>query len=149
MSEQYQELTPLLSSALVFPVVAFAKDRSVNIAKDVAELTTCSHAALSGGYFDGLKVISVDGSHFVVKSAKKTGTIKHWWTSPIFLTLVSVDLELERVGTVTLEELKQMLLKAFKALRDIWEESIGYEEFAGEIEKCRTYREVADYVSKF
>ena len=114
--------------------------------RDSETLTTCSPQALKHGYYNGLKIAALDGRQFIVKSARKLATKKQWWIKPIFLTLISVDLEIEENGCVSLDELKRILLKAFKANRYIWEASMSYEEFAREIGKCRSFKEIADYL---
>src|SRR5437667_10124672 len=100
---------------LTFPVIAFSKDGTILVAKDIQRLITCSEAAFKGGYHAGMRILSMDGRKFIVKSAAKTGTIKRWWSPPLFLTSILVNLEIEEAGPITLDELKQALLRAFKA----------------------------------
>ena len=134
---------------LTFPVIAFSKDGTILVARKMEDLTTCTPKALKNGYYDRLRILTVDGRQFVVKAATKFATSKPWWRPPLSFSLVTVDLQIEENGRATLEELKRLLLKAFKADRAIWEESLDYSEFAAEVNKCRSFREVTDYVGKF
>ena len=135
---------------LSFPLVTFSKDGSIEIVRDLDALTTCTPTALKNGYYDGLRIVGIDGRQFVVKSARRLRTTKPWWRPPIvFFTQLAVTLDIEEAGTITLERLKGAILKAFKADRESWEEAIGYDDFAREVDKCQSFGELASYVCKF
>jgi hypothetical protein len=133
---------------LTFPVVTL-EGSIVYLIKDTETITSCSPDALRTGYFKKLKIICMDGRQFAVKSANKVGVKKPWWKTPMFLTILVVSLELEEASSVTLDELKSSLLKAFRADRASWESVLGYKEFAAEVKKCQSFREVVDYLGQF
>lgn len=134
---------------LAFPVFVL-KGNVVGLHKNAESLTSCSPQALASKHFDDLQLIAMDGRTFVVKSAKNIGTRKRWWSPPLFLRLIKVELELLESGNIGLEVLKQRLFTAFKADPHSWEcMGLTYDEFAAEVKKCSSFREIADYIGKF
>src|SRR5262249_34813206 len=117
-------------SDLAFPLVAIGRDNSVTPMQNADALTTGSSYGFKIGAHLDMRLITVDARHYMVKATRKVGTIKRWWSRPIFLTLVRLELQIEPCENISLEEFKDMLFKAFQAHRDIWEASIGFDEFA-------------------
>ena len=133
-------------SALTFPVIAF-KANDVSIHKNVVELTLAS--PLGVPYFTGLRIISADGHRLIVKSAKKASTRKPWWKPPLFVSFISVDLDIEADGDVTLGEFKEKLLKALRQdTSRLGMAGIEYREAAAHINKCSSFAEIAGYVAR-
>jgi len=135
---------------LDFPVIAYSKDGTVLVFPDLESLTTCSPHGLRTGYYDRLRLLAVDGRRYIVKSAKKARTKKRWWMRPMALgTLLTAKLDIEEDGMMTLEELKQALLEAFKHYRPTWKsQDLSYQEFAEKLEGCRSFREVRDCLAE-
>jgi len=133
----------------MFPVVAFAKDRTKEFCLNARELTRCSPAALSHGYYEGLKCVAANGVRFTAKSARKIGTIKHWWSPPVFFTLISVQLDVEDAGIVAVEELKQAFRRVFSYDPYILP-SLGssMKELDGALALCNSHQDVAEWLSK-
>ena len=132
---------------LVFPVIRFSKDGTVQVAMNSEDLKTTNNLAIKNGYFDQLRITCSDGKRFVVKSVRKVGTKKPWWRPPgIFETDITVEFDLEANGTATLEELKQALMKVYKRNPARWEERLGDEEFPEGLEKCKSYQDLVEFL---
>lgn len=135
-----------LASEIKFPAVAFSRGGSVLLAKDIVRFSTCTPAALHHGYYDGLRIIDGGGRCFVVSSATRAGTSKPWWRTPVFVTYISVELGAKSIGTTTVDELKQDLLKAFRENRGIWEAPQTYEGFRAGLTRCGSFPEIAAFL---
>jgi hypothetical protein len=130
---------------LQFPIVAFGRDGSFTPIPDAEALTTSTYGLKVGAWLEA-RLVTVGGKQLVVKGVKPGRIAKRWWSRPIFLTLRRVELETEPAGDVTLSEFKDMLLKMFKANRVMWEASLSYDEFASEIRRHSSFRELIDYL---
>lgn len=129
--------------AIKYPILTI-KGRSVSFEASLDKLTQCSPKALGDGYYIGLILISIDGTKYVVRIAKKVGHLKPWWTKPIFITRIRVELVIERDGSVTLPKIKQMLCAAYKADPAFWDSAWGeYSEFVAALENCHSFEEMA------
>jgi hypothetical protein len=133
---------------LEFPVIALSRDGTILIARERERLTTCSPHALRT-YFDNLKIVALDGRRFTVKSARRISTKKRWWQRPIlFLTLLKVELDFTEEGTAALDDVKKILLRAFKTDPYNWKEPLSYREFADQVNNCGSFHELAEYIRK-
>ena len=135
-------------SDLAFPVIAVAEDATAYVQRTSERLATCSPAAVGKGYFRGLRIFDASGRQCIVKSARKVSTKRPWWSPPIFLTLITVDLEIEDRGVITPEELKEVLKSTFRRNPHSWEAGgLSYGQLVAKVDKCQSFAEIAHFIN--
>jgi len=132
-----------LRKDLDYPVFAVFADGTMNVANNPEQLGMCNRRGLKNGCFNGMTVITVKGEKLIVKQAKEIGIFKPWWTSPMFLVLIMAELEMEPVGTVPFDELKQLFLKASRKTPSMYDGLMDKDEFVSKVESCKSAGELA------
>jgi hypothetical protein len=97
---------------LSFPVVLLCEDKTISMPVDAEELSACSPLGMR--ILTGATVIDLSGAKCVITTATKVKTTKPWWRPPLFVTVITAELSLKHVETLSLVELKKMLVKGLK-----------------------------------
>jgi len=97
---------------LSFPVVVLETDKALSMPVDADELTTCLPLGMQE--LHGATIIDLNGSKLVITGATKTKTKKPWWRPPLFFTIIKAELSFKHVGTLSVDELKKVLVNALK-----------------------------------
>lgn len=101
---------------LLYPVIALPKNQIAFFARNESDLVTCSSVSLRNGFYEGMTLIDSEGKVYEIISAEKIKGKGFFWGYNIFLNqkiLVKLNYS-HHVTTITLEELKESVIKNFK-----------------------------------
>jgi len=112
---------------LVFPALAFSKGH-MSFIDSLQRLTTCSAVAMKKGFYRGLFLIDSAGRSWLVKEARRAGTIGPFWGFSLFRTQkLKVILALGEAELLALEEAKAKVLSSLARDRAFWEAGGDYD----------------------
>jgi len=103
---------------LVFPVIAVSSE-GLYAYESEESLGQCRDKALHSGYFDGLLLI--DAAGVLRRVTRVVPASRHLFVDRIFNRVLSVRLEMETVGPVSLERAKEMVLERIGADSQFWD----------------------------
>lgn len=132
-----------------YPAVAFAKGGIVHFARNADDLVLCSKRGWKSGFYDSLNIVDSEGKGFNVQEARKVGNVGLLWGFDFALgQRIKVELVHSEASMVSIEELKEKLLKQLKKDRHFWNSGGNLEEITSTVRAAKSHNEVLKYLAE-
>ena len=102
-----------------------AADGMLASVSTVSDLTVCSRAAWTRGFYNDLRILDSVGNWYRVRSAKRDTAGSRWLWQVLTAAPVRVDLELDNDGPADLGAVKSEVLVAMNRFPEPWDSAVG------------------------
>lgn len=130
------------------------QESSIGAFRTMEELTTCSRGVVKPrGFYQDLKLFSITGKEFVVRSAKILNTLRpitleNFLWRLVNADLVSVDLEIDSVTNTNTDDLKSGLISIINRKPDRWDSDGNLDKLLQLLHMARSKEELVQIMSK-
>jgi hypothetical protein len=112
----------MVNTQIRFPLLAIDRQGLIQAFRDREKLETCNTLGLKNGYYIGLLLIDPSGQCWEVLSATRIANVTPWrpWFF-LFPRQIRVRLDVVKIKTFQLHELKERVCQAIDQLPHFWE----------------------------
>ncbi|MBL7850808.1 MAG: hypothetical protein JNN04_07900 [Cyclobacteriaceae bacterium] len=138
-----------MSIDLAYPIVAFAKNGMMYLARNANDLVICSRLGWISGFYNGLTVVDCSGSQILIKEARKVGTVGILWgLSFTYGQRIRVELIGEVYGKLSMELFREKVLGQLKKDKHFWNAGGNLESIFTRMKSANSHEEIINYMTE-
>src|ERR1051326_1497875 len=148
---QKQTIEPLKSDQIKFPAIWFENGFAIVLKGSTKH---ANRLGLKKGSYKNAVIVDANGTKFRLLKMRRKRLLFSWRFGQILELLTGnpafeVEMTFSAVSNMWIDDVKDLLFKAFRKQQECWEEMIDFDEFKAKITSCDSFEKLFAVLKEF